>query len=1001
MIFQGKKGDRGATGPDGQKGDQGDKGDKGDKGDTGDQGPEGPEGPQGATGPDGQKGDQGDKGDKGDKGDQGPEGPEGPQGPIGPGGDPGAGFTLRPLSKIILSDASHIDMAKDSKITVPFLGNVSEPILEFFSDGLLFGHSSLPLLLKTNNFGLQVMEESTIKNVAYKENTVEEVVGGQGITIDNSNPQKPVIIGDTVVDPSYGFRLRSYETINISSSAKIEMDSRAQIKGNNTLGNDLNILDYESKELRFSDVNMKLTIDASSDIEVNQSGVTRTLAYQDDTLQNVVQGSGISIDYTDKRNPIISMNSSPAPEPDFVNFVDDTGFISKGTYDTPWAGPGDLFMMQWDEKDTASYCIPFAFVKKVTYTIPYTGPSSTNVDNRVRLRNDTGQRYSVEILDNIFALGFLGVTKNFNTGYSGGSVTPIVVKGRALKVLYATDSDVAITQSDLSYNLNVLAAPTTVNADGDYEVTVTLPNSASFASTFWIPGYNDADYANLTDEERDQKSIENFVFQTTVFPPNDAPGFYKVIIKTADNWAPFHTQSNAWSVEGTYLYCTDTSTFDMSSQVTFSIVKSFGAQGSLNGYGFSANDVKRCYNVDQPVRSIVNPLNSINFNFSNDSSGNTYARVDRQTPVTTKEAVPHLCLIKITEPETETTLPKVERVLPGSLASGFSHCVGGALEGEDIVQISSGTYSMQVMTVFEGVDDGHGVYVDDDGILTVQPTEYQVGWVIVNGVVVDIDLYNASVVNHGSSDNSQFSIGPQTLRTVGETLGIATPSRGDQSVIVSQSIGEGVLSRPTAYMPLSTQPSQYETTVHDNELIAKEKETIFNVVTEGFYAIQANSISFRFDTSPPGFVFRLFNDHDETLYKVSFAKASRDTYFYLNNPSFLIDGQSNLYISVMELDGTPLGVMGQLGIQKFSFDYVAVEQKSLAFDGEGGGGGGTYPVNPVFEDVTLNTIQDESQNAFISMTGGDLSIMNPQRLWDVDVGCQYGCATRRQFRLSF
>lgn len=92
---QGPKGNKGDVGPQGIQGAKGDQGvpgpmgAKGAKGDTGPQGQQGPQGPQGIQGPKGDKGDKGDQGDKGDRGLQGIQGPQGQQGDDGPQGEQG------------------------------------------------------------------------------------------------------------------------------------------------------------------------------------------------------------------------------------------------------------------------------------------------------------------------------------------------------------------------------------------------------------------------------------------------------------------------------------------------------------------------------------------------------------------------------------------------------------------------------------------------------------------------------------------------------------------------------------------------------------------------------------------------------------------------------------------------------------------------------------------------------------------------------------------------
>ena len=142
--------------------------------------------------------------------------------------------------------------------------------------------------------------------------------------------------------------------------------------------------------------------------------------------------------------------------------------------------------------------------------------------------------------------------------------------------------------------------------------------------------------------------------------------------------------------------------------------------------------------------------------------GTNYVGIDRQTPVVVTEAIDNLCLVKITDPEvitedadgvpTVTQLPKVRKGNYGDLASGFSLCPDGADAEAEIIQISSGTYSLEQMTFAAQAEVEDLVYVGEDGKLTLAPSEHIAGWVINGGVVIDIDLYNGSL-NDKKSDS--------------------------------------------------------------------------------------------------------------------------------------------------------------------------------------------------------------------------------------------------------
>lgn len=129
-----------------------------------------------------------------------------------------------------------------------------------------------------------------------------------------------------------------------------------------------------------------------------------------------------------------------------------------------------------------------------------------------------------------------------------------------------------------------------------------------------------------------------------------------------------------------------------------------------------------------------------------------YLEVDRTTPVIVTEEIDSLTLCKATDPESDSELPKVRKATVGELASGFSVCPDGTAADTQILQASSGTYSLDSMTFAVGAAVDDPVYVGDDGKLTLDESDYVVGWVLTDGVIIDIDLYNATVTAKSVSD---------------------------------------------------------------------------------------------------------------------------------------------------------------------------------------------------------------------------------------------------------
>ena len=129
-----------------------------------------------------------------------------------------------------------------------------------------------------------------------------------------------------------------------------------------------------------------------------------------------------------------------------------------------------------------------------------------------------------------------------------------------------------------------------------------------------------------------------------------------------------------------------------------------------------------------------------------------YQRIDRQYPVTTTDTqTQKFKLIRTVTSETDNTLPTVKMVQPPELGSGFSLIVGDFVQaGTQILQISSGTYTIDSLGIDPlTVNYGDEVYVQPDGSLSTTFSRYQCGWVLDDGVIIDIDLYNASALSEG------------------------------------------------------------------------------------------------------------------------------------------------------------------------------------------------------------------------------------------------------------
>lgn len=176
------------------------------------------------------------------------------------------------------------------------------------------------------------------------------------------------------------------------------------------------------------------------------------------------------------------------------------------------------------------------------------------------------------------------------------------------------------------------------------------------------------------------------------------------------------------------------------------------------------------------------------------SDGQEYLSIDRNAPVITTEEIDSLTLIRLSDPENiDGTLPKVRKAASGELASGFSLCQDNTPSNTQILQISSGTYSLDSMTFAIIANPDDPVYVSDSGKLVLEQTPYLAGWVLEDGVIIDIDLYN-SCVNAKNSASTLIEVNNDE---------IITPNPGSQFQLVdsTKSGGYGKNNSVTYFQP--------------------------------------------------------------------------------------------------------------------------------------------------------------------------------------------------------
>lgn len=193
---KGDKGDQGVMGPRGFKGDKGDRGEKGDKGDKGEKGEPGKDGKDGKDGKEGKRGLQGERGKEGKKGENGDPGKDGKDGRDGKDG----------LNGLNGGGGIHkIDDADDVRISNPTNGQA----------------------LKYNSTTGK-WENGTVSGGS---GSLDSVVAGNNIDVDNTDPANPVISVETLTLADISDVTASVTEINyvdgVTSAIQTQLDTKA------------------------------------------------------------------------------------------------------------------------------------------------------------------------------------------------------------------------------------------------------------------------------------------------------------------------------------------------------------------------------------------------------------------------------------------------------------------------------------------------------------------------------------------------------------------------------------------------------------------------------------------------------------------------------------------------------------------------------------------------------------------------------------------------------
>ena len=461
-----------------------------------------------------------------------------------------------------------------------------------------------------------------------------------------------------------------------------------------------------------------------------------TLAYSPQTKQFTLNAESASGSVTDLGWTIgggaSAVHGDDTVPVTYRNLLTSGQDIAAGNYALTGASPADLFTFQWSTSTADTVTIPLSIVPEgEEFTVNGTG-------DRVKLVR-VGSNYTLNITSNIEALGFIGHTVGMN---QGSTVINQGGKPRQKRTLYIDGADYVITEDDIQKDIVIQCEPF-IKTGEEYVSTVTFPTLEVIKKYYWIPGVNDAD------KDSREWSIMDLQISAYVDPESVKTGVNKLILKSADNAFGWGTNTVLGNYEGCYIFRRHDDTSENDDHVFNFMRREVGGSttGPMAGYTLQSAKENHVYDLGTPTPPKTKNINdAVNFQLRSDADGKEYVSIDRANPETTSdESTDSLTLVRVITAETDSALPVVQKLSPGTLGSGFSLCEDGAAAGTEILQIASGTYTLEQMTFAQAAPVGSIVYVGDDGKLTLAESPYHAGWVINGGVVIDIDIYNASL----------------------------------------------------------------------------------------------------------------------------------------------------------------------------------------------------------------------------------------------------------------
>ena len=324
----------------------------------------------------------------------------------------------------------------------------------------------------------------------------------------------------------------------------------------------------------------------------------------------------------------------------------------------------------------------------------------------------------------------------------------VINKGdRGKESIYWRGDSYTITEEQIQKDIIFQAEPFVKDAQGVYSCTIMFPSLDIMTKYYYIPLVNE-------DKKDLLPHIGNLNIKLWLDPEEGhLDTEHRLYLKSVDNSFSWGTTTKIGDEEGCFIYRpkNDTSRNILADFYFMKHEPSGTTDGKMKGYTLQCSEEDNVYSLTTTPTPQLNVNEALNIKLLQNNEGHVYAGFNRETPVVASEQLDNLQLIKIIEQDDTETLPVIAKCVVGELASGFSLCEDNTPADTEILQIASGKYLLSVEGLTDNDKIGEYVYIDADGKLTLDKSEFVVGWVIKDGVIIDVDIYNAHI-NSSSID---------------------------------------------------------------------------------------------------------------------------------------------------------------------------------------------------------------------------------------------------------